>query len=527
MKTRKRDSAGRYTKVRKNGQNRVDGRSTMNIPLSTGRIVQPRPTYLWLAPGLAAYTPRFIETILGGALAGDHTTQYELFRMMLDTWPVLRSCQEELIYGVTRRNIVFDPYTVEDQKPTKSAIDREKLVTSVIHNMDPDPTFGDNGINGTVKDIMDAWFKGTAVLEILWDTSELPEQGLTRRVISTAWVHPSNYGFAGNGQMGLNLYQKNVPYPTGYGTTEAPSKSKPALAPFPPDKFLIAQHKGVSGSPISGAMLRPLAWWWCAANFSSDWLLNLAQIFGLPFRWATYHPSTPDQTVAAICDMLANMGNAGWAAFPEGTTLELKEPSHSAGRTPQGEMLDRADSYARVLILGQTLTGQTIASGRGGQAFGTVEAQLKQDRLDAACAFVSEVINRQLIPSILRQNYGDASEPPSCRFLQETEGTFQDSERDQILCNIGTTIPISHIRQKYNIPEPIGNEPVSHPDTPGAGGGGKPAAGPPGTRPIGQTPDQAQNPRQVEAKIEVRDMESFGRELRKLSSKLTTKEQKK
>jgi len=509
-------------KLRKNGKNRIDAQSTMNVPVGMSRIIQPRATYQWLAPGLAAYTPRFIEMILAGALSGDHTMQYELFRLMLDTWPVLRSCQEELIYGVTRRDVVFDPYTVEDQKPTQSAIDREKVVTSVFQNMNPDVTYGDNDRKGTIKDIMDAWFKGTSVLEILWDMVDLPDVGLTKCATSTSWVHPSNYGFNENGVIGLTLNN----YPAGYGSTTAPNKSQRMLTPFPPDKFLIAIHKGVSGTAISGAMLRPLAWWWCACNFSSDWLLNLAQIFGLPFRWATYHAATPDQTVSAICDMLQNMGNAGWAAFPEGTSLELKEPSHSAGRTPQGELLDRADSYARILILGQTLTGQTIASGRGGQAFGTVEAQLKQDRLDAACSFVAGVINGQLIPAILRENYGDATEAPVCRFLQETVGTFQDAERDQILANIGMNIPLSHLRQKYAVPEQIDNEDIAHP-APKAGPGA--SAGPSGTEPIGQTPAKpspSETPRQVAASVEVTNMEDFGRELRKLGNELTTKKGK-
>ena len=339
IKARNRDRLGRYAKeikVRKNGKNRVDAQSTMNVPLGLNRIIQPRAQYLWLAPGLASYTPRYIEMILNGALSGDHTSQHELFRLMLDTWPVLRSCQEELIYGVTRRNVVFDPYTEEDQKPTASAIEREQLVTTVIQNMEPDVTYGDNAQIGTVKDIMDAWFKGVSVLELLWDHADLPGQGIVQRIKSTAWVHPCNYGFDENGVIGLGVPN----YPTGYGTTTAPNP-RHQLMPFPQDKFLIAFHKGVSGTAIGGAMLRPLAWWWCASNFSSDWLLNLAQIFGLPFRWATYHAASPDQTISAICDMLANMGSAGWAAFPEGTTLELKESSTAvSGTTPQGQLLD-------------------------------------------------------------------------------------------------------------------------------------------------------------------------------------------
>ena len=77
--------------------------------------------------------------------------------------------------------------------------------------------------------------------------------------------------------------------------------------------------------------MRPLVWWWCAANFSADWLLNLAQIFGLPFRWATYEPTAAQETVDRICTMLQNMGSAGWAAFPAGTSLELKADGQRSG----------------------------------------------------------------------------------------------------------------------------------------------------------------------------------------------------
>jgi phage gp29-like protein len=276
----------------------------------------------------------------------------------------------------------------------------------------------------------------------------------------------------------------------------------------------------------------PLAWWWCAANFSSDWLLNLAQVFGLPFRWANYAASSPDQTVSAICDMLQNMGSAGWAAFPEGTTLELKEASKAGGGSPQDALLDRADGYARSLLLGQTMTGATIASGRGGQAFGTVEAQLKQDRLDAASGFVAEVINRQLIPAILMLNYGDTDEAPTCRFLQETEGTYQDAQRDQILASLGLPIPFTHLQQKYNTPEPTGGEEVTKPP-PKPQAPSDVSAGPAGTRPTGQSPNgksPSETPRQVQAKLYelslIEDTEIFGRKLREFAAELVSAKEK-
>jgi phage gp29-like protein len=525
MRARATIKRAKSVKVRKNGQKAIDAASTMRLPAASLRsIIRKQAVFRWSLPSVAVFTPTYIEMILQGALAGNHVQQWELFDLMLRTWPTLATCKEELVHGVTRRELVFDPFAEEDEVATPGAIEREKLVTKAIRGMAPDPTSDENDMAGTIEDLMDAWFRGVSVLEILWQTLDT-NQGMVNTPRTTVWAHPTCYAFSDEGVLGLT---EPGSYP-GYGLTSFTPR-KPTLTAIPPDKFLIGIHKAKSGSPLSGPLLVPLAWWWCAANFSSDWLLNLAQVFGLPFRWASYAASSPDQTVTAICDMLANMGSAGWAAFPEGTTMELKEATKAGGNTPQGDLLDRADSYARTLILGQTMTGQTIASGRGGQAFGTVEAQLKQDRLDAACAFVARVINRQLIPSILTRNYGDTDEPPSCRFLQETEGTYQDAQRDQILSSLGLPIPLSHLRQKYNIPEPTGDEEVTEPPP-------KPMApsdvsvGPKGTRPIGQTPNgnsPSEKPRQVEAKLEalslIQDDEIFARELRKLASELIVKE---
>ena len=522
MKARRIIKRARSVRIRKNGQKAVDAASTMRLPTSSLQpILRRQAVFRWSLPSVAAFTPTYIEMILQGALSGNHVQQWELFDLMLRTWPTLATCKEELVHGVTRRELVFDPYSAEDEVATAGAIEREKLVTQAIRGMRPDATSDENDIEGTIEDIMDAWFRGVSIVEILWQTLET-DNGMATTPRATVWAHPTNYAFNGEGVLGLTDPNQYAGY---YGTTTFQNaRGQPELRPIPDNKFLIAIHKAKSGSPLSGPLLVPLAWWWCAANFSSDWLLNLAQVFGLPFRWASYAASSPDQTVTQICDMLANMGSAGWAAFPEGTSMELKEAAHGGGNTPQGDLLDRADHYARALILGQTLTGQTIASGRGGQAFGTVEAQLKQDRLDAACAFVARVINRQLIPSILTLNYGDTDDPPCCRFLQETEGTYQDAQRDQILCALGLPIPLSHLRQKYNIPEPTGDEEVTKPPpTPQAPS--DVSAGPKGTRPIGQTPNgNTQSPRQMEAKLEaialIEDDEIFARELRKLAREL-------
>jgi hypothetical protein len=249
--------------------------------------------------------------------------------------------------------------------------------------------------------------------------------------------------------------------------------------PFPDYKFLIAIHKAKPGTALGGPLLRPLAWWWCAANFSSDWLLNLAQVFGLPFRWATYDRNAPDATINAICEMLQNMGSNAWGAFPEGTTLEMVQPSSTSGsdHSPQGELLDRADRYCRNLILGQTMTGSHGTTGKGGgQAFGNVEKDVKEDRIDAAGKFVAGVINRQLITSILMLNYGDTDDAPQIKFLEDEVADLTEAQRDKTLADAGLVIGMDYLRKKYDIPAPAAGEETiggAKPDPFGGGGFGQ------------------------------------------------------
>jgi len=452
----KRPARRKTVKLRTNGKHPVKGAS-VNAPIGMNRLLRPQARYNWLMPNIGAITPQYIEMVLRGALAGAHVPQYELFDLMLSTWPELSACCQELTYGVMRKKLVYEPFHDEDEKPTPNAIDRCALVSTALRQMEPDPDHDGNDLGGTLTNILDGWIRGVSVSEIVWESTDTMNVGTIAAPRTTFWVQPTQYGFAWDNTIGLRPRSERA------GQTQPPfstTSSQPVIVdPFPPNKFLVAIHKAKTGSPLGGPLLIPLAWWWCAANFSSDWLLNLAQVFGLPFRWANYAPNAPQATIDAICNMLQNMGSAGWAAFPVGTTLEMiSQNAQGSDHSPQGELLDRADRYARNLILGQTMTGTHGTTGKGGgQAFGAVEADVKSDRIDAAGRFAESVINKQLIPMILALNYGDANEPPKIKFLEDEVADLSEAQRDTALSKL-MPIGLDYLRKKYDVPEPAEGE---------------------------------------------------------------------
>lgn len=415
----------------KNGS-QAAGKTPAGVPAGLARILRPGASMRWTLPSMASMTPQYIETVLTGALAGNHVQQWELFDMMLDTWPELGACQSELMEGVLAMKPVFTPWAEEGEAPTESAIERQQVVSSALRRMRPDVAADENNLTGTIRDIADGFLRGTTMLETDWHSVSAGKLGTIIAPRATTWAHPSYFGWSQAGRLGLRM-------PGG-------------IADLPPHKFLIGIHKAKAGSALGGAMLRPLAWWWCAANFASDWLLNLAQLFGLPFRWANHDPNASQETIDAICNMLQNMGSAGWAAFPAGTTLELKDVGASGDHSPQGDLLDRADRYARMLILGQTMSGSQDSSKGGGKAFGSVEADVKAARTDACAKYVCEAFNSQLITSILELNYGDAAECPQMSLVPDREAGAEEATRDEALARL-MPIPLSHLRSKYNVPE--------------------------------------------------------------------------
>lgn len=406
-----------------------------------------RHNLAWRGARAAQFDPVRIESVLSAALAGDHQSQWELFDLMEDTWPRLAKNIAELKRAVTSMRWSVQPWAEADAPPTAEAIERAALVEHAIWRMRPDAASGERDFTGLLGDLFDAWFKGLSLCELIWEERELPNQGNVFVPRATHWVHPSNYALTGEGQLVLRLDQEN------------------RAAALPPYKFLVATAPHRATHYLGAGLLRPLAWWWMAQNFAAEWQLNYAQLFGVPIRWATYAAGTPSETITRIGDMLANLGSAGWAAFPEGTNLQLLEGQKTAGTSPQEAIQDRADKYCDLLILGQTLTSDP--ADRGTQALGTVHERIRGDVIQAAADWLASLLNQQLVTAVLELNYGEADNAPELRAEPVRQKDYlAQAQRDQILLQSGVELPRAWFYERHDIPLPGPDEEVIRRNTP-------------------------------------------------------------
>lgn len=409
------------------------GRAVLGMPAG-GAIARPSITdfspFMW---GGRRMTPDQVRVILEGAVAGNIQQQWALFDMMEDTWPRLSKNLNELKRAAARVTLNVQPYAARGEKPTDGAIDRAGTVEAGLRNWRPRTGTLELSLEDTLYNGLDAFGKGLSVLEITWQRSQ---EGLLPRCSHI--LHPSRYGWndAGN-ELGLVS-------PTG--------SEEIVWTPFPAGQFLVGIWHARTGAPGQTALLRSLAPYWVGVTFGWEWLLNNAQIFGVPLRWATYDPNRAD-LLPAITAMLTNIGSAGWAAFPEGTTMDFKEAVTRATDNPQVLIQTMADKACDLLILGQEASSESKPAGLGSGA-SDLHGAVRSDRLQDAAQWCADLLNYQLVPALLRLNYGDETEPPT--IVPDLAGEPDPAAkalRDQTLSQIAP-LPRKWFYERHGIPEP-------------------------------------------------------------------------
>ncbi len=356
-------------------------------PVSLDTILLPHARSRWMVPQAAMMTPARIEHILRSACTTESpANEHALYDLMEATWPRLLKAMQEVKNAVMGLEWNIMDADEEDHVPGA-----RELIERAMNGMKGDPFTDGQGWRATLSSLLDARLRGVSVCEIVWEYrggKKFPAAWLPRMTRDT---HARHFGWrAEDGR--LVLY---------------PEVMTQAGVEFPVNKFLVGVCKAGKGHPSGTALLRCLAWWWVSMNFSAEWLLNFAQIFGQPFRWATYD-SSQEGVKDDLATMMEQMGSAAYGIGPDGTKVEWHESSKSGADNPQAYILKLADEACDLLVLGQTLTSSVGDS--GSRALGEVHENVRADIIDSAAEWLAEVLNEQLVTSIIAINYGDLDE---------------------------------------------------------------------------------------------------------------------
>lgn len=419
--------------------------------------------------------PGDVNAALTGALSGDMIRQQLLFQAMIDTWPRLQKALRELKLKVRNAPWTVTPWAPRGGKPSKEAESRAKMVENSVWGMRPDMVRGYKGFEGTIEEIVMGYFLGHYVGEIHWkqDWLSVGENAERQFWLSkcTKTLPPRFYGYPAweQGEDRLMLDPE--------GGQRGPSN----LEDFPPNRFLVAVNGGHPGHPSIAAPLRALAGYWLAAVYGRKWLMQFAQLFGIPFRWANY-AAGDNASKAAVVEMLRKVGSEGWGAFPTGTTLQFVDSSKGGSSLVQRELVKLADEQCDVFILGQTLT--TSQGDHGSQSLGEVHEDVLDGMVRGLCDFAGEVLTHQLATSICAVNYGDDRESPGIWAKWPEQKDLKElAERHKTLGILDGSFPAEKawVYEQHEIPMPAAGvelfEPVKQEPPPALGPDGKPLPG--------------------------------------------------
>jgi phage gp29-like protein len=409
-------------------------------------IVAPLPaSYRTQDYDLANVTPEQVRSILRNVRTGKLEDQDRLFRMMVDSWSRLRKCLNEVSGNVTALSVEIKPGIREGaEEPSEQALQMQAVVERALESYAPRPSHWELDGKGMVKALIDGYAKGIAVVEIIWHV----ENGI---------VSPRCYA---------PVPAKYLAYPSESNTIDrlmiAPKGvNYDMLIDFPPDKFLIGIWQQGGNHPVHSANLRSLTKYWLAAIYGLGWYMQYCQLFGIPWRHVETDGS--DGAMGAAQEMLDNIGSGGTAVTGPGVKLNILDGvSGSGDSTPTAHLMDIADRACDILMLGQTLT--TDVGSSGSRALGDVHASVRGDVLQSVATWVGGIITTQLIPAIVRMNFGAgvASEdmPYAEIVIPKPKDEKAIAERVKILREIGVPVTSKWLYEELGIPEPQDGEEV-------------------------------------------------------------------
>ncbi|MBV6442743.1 MAG: hypothetical protein EPGJADBJ_04467 [Saprospiraceae bacterium] len=183
-----------------------------------------------------------------------------------------------------------------------------------------------------------------------------------------------------------------------------------------------------------------------------DWA-EFAEVFGMPFRWATYN-NEPSRAI--LEEALAQAGSAGYVVAPEDAQLQFFNPTAGSQSNDIFRFLiDACNQELSITILGNTMT--TTEAKHSGYA--QSETQMKtQDEVHADDrAFVLSVLNEDLVPYLASLGY----QVEGGEFAFEDGDGLSLTERlniDTRIHGIGVPIGMNYWYDKYGIPKPEGDE---------------------------------------------------------------------
>ena len=374
-----------------------------------------------------------------------------LYSTMFHEWSALQKDVSDVMDAVSSLDWSVAPWVEAGQKPTDQAREVADVVSSALwQTTTQEPGTFAHSFLDMVGATLDGIYRGISVHEIIWQRD-------------ASLVYPAEYRQVQPQYYIWETREKHkdrlLMVPDGYNYTNP--------KPFPEDKFIIALNTTGSDHPIYNAVFYSLISSFMAAKHGLPWMQEFCQRYGHPSR--VFHVLN-DEDEAKLRAQLMSSPDVYDIFLKEGRSVEIT-PIPGAQGNPHEALLRVAENACHQAILGQTLTSDTSANG-GSLAQAEVHMGVQKSIVLKRAEYVARVLNRQLIPAIVRMNYGRTYgiPMPELKFAAPDDGAnVQRADYwAKVLMIPGMQVAKEVVYESMRLPIPGDGEAVlSTPDTTG------------------------------------------------------------
>lgn len=377
-------------------------------------------------------TPEKLAGIFKEADAGDILRQAELFEEMEEKDPILGS-------KLQTRRLAVQSLEMEILPASDSAED-QKIVDAYKENHD------ELDLDEPYLHLLDGIGKGFGTVEINWE-----QQGKQSWINCFEWIPQKRWTFT-EFSAGWNTPLPKLPRLL----TDAEPLTGEDVPPF---KAVYHRYLGRSGFAQRAGLLRGLAYYYLFKNYDvKDWIIFLEK-FGQPLRIGKFTPGASEDDKRVLKEALQNLGTDAAALISDTTMLEIIE---SKSTQTSSDMYQSAAQYFdhvyTIGVLGQAATTEATPGKLGNE---NAKEQVRDDLLRADARALAKTWRQQVIWPWVGFNFGWDKKIPKAVFpIVEPEDLSALATTYKTLVDMGAPIPVSHVRKKFAIPEPEGNEEV-------------------------------------------------------------------
>ena len=381
------------------------------------RVLFNDPRDLWYLSLPSKLTPSQVLMIFRAALGGDLWQQWQLQKLMSDTWVMFRKCAHELRSSVAAVRYTVHPYCEPGKQPSASAKIKAECVARGMMAWRPNQFTDEKGLGGFIYHSLDSVLSGVSLCEIQW---QMVKGEILPR--AATWVHPRQFTFSNGGH--IAIWDMNF---------------KAMVSPDP-NKFTVMQYLSDSGSALGCGLVRPLGWYWSGLIFNREWMLKSGQKYGGGFLKMYYPDGATEDEIKKLSDFADSSINRGWILLRKDMEdAEFTPPANLGPDNPQRAMIEEANEAAQLLLLGQTATTQGNKGSSGiNNNNNAVQMGVLTARKEELATNVSEGPLTQLAMAICRVNYdGDDTECP--KIVADMTQPLTAQEKGMVITALNTS----------------------------------------------------------------------------------------